>query len=42
MPAIPELDTMVKDPMQQLQDAGMHVFMGDVDNESIKPIVEWI
>jgi ATP-dependent Clp protease, protease subunit len=42
MPAIPELDTMVKDPMQQLQDAGMHVFMGDVDNESIKPIIEWI
>jgi len=42
MPATPELDTMVKDPMQQLQDAGMYVFMGDVDHESIKPIVEWI
>jgi ATP-dependent Clp protease protease subunit len=42
MPPTPELDTMVKDPMQQLQDAGMYVFMGDVDNESIKPIVEWI
>ena len=42
MPPTPELDTMAKDPMQQLQDAGMYVFMGDVDNESIKPIVEWI
>jgi len=42
MPPTPELDTMVKDPMQQLQDAGMYVFMGDVDNESIRPIVEWI
>jgi ATP-dependent Clp protease, protease subunit len=42
MPVTPELDTMIKDPTQQLQDAGMHVFMGDVDNESIKPIIEWI
>jgi ATP-dependent Clp protease protease subunit len=27
---------------QALADAGMYVFMGDVDNENIKPIVEWI
>jgi ATP-dependent Clp protease protease subunit len=25
-----------------LADAGMYVFMGDVDQENIKPIVEWI
>jgi len=25
-----------------LQEAGMYVFMGDVDEESLKPIVEWI
>jgi ATP-dependent Clp protease protease subunit len=25
-----------------LQDHGIYVFMGDVDDESIKPIVEWI
>ena len=42
MPVTPELDTMVKDPMQQLQDAGMHVFMGDVDHDTVKPIIEWI
>ena len=27
---------------QALADAGMYVFMGEVDNENIKPIVEWI
>jgi ATP-dependent Clp protease protease subunit len=27
---------------QALADAGMYVFMGDVDTENIKPIVEWI
>jgi len=27
---------------QQLQDHGMYVFMGEVDTESIKPIIEWI
>ena len=27
---------------QALADAGMYVFMGDVDSENIKPIVEWI
>ena len=42
MPASSDLDNFPKDPMQQLQDAGMYVFMGDVNNESIKPIVEWI
>lgn len=27
---------------QALADAGMYVFMGDVDQENIKPIIEWI
>lgn len=27
---------------QALADNGMYVFMGEVDNESIKPVVEWI
>jgi ATP-dependent Clp protease protease subunit len=27
---------------QALADNGMYVFMGEVDNENIKPIVEWI
>ena len=27
---------------QALADNGMHVFMGEVDNEHIQPIVEWI
>ena len=42
MPVTPDLDTALKEPTQQLQDAGMHVFMGDVDHESVKPIIEWI
>lgn len=27
---------------QALADAGMYVFMGEVDNENIKPVIEWI
>ena len=27
---------------QLLQDHGMYVFMDDVDNETIKPVIEWI
>ena len=27
---------------QLLADNGMYVFMGPVDNESIKPIIEWL
>jgi ATP-dependent Clp protease protease subunit len=27
---------------QALADAGMYVFMGEVDNDNIKPIIEWI
>jgi ATP-dependent Clp protease protease subunit len=42
MPATPELDNFPKEPNQQLQDAGMCVFMGDVDHDTVKPIIEWI
>ena len=42
MSAASELDNFVKDPTQQLQDAGMQVFMGEVDYESVRPIIEWI
>ncbi len=27
---------------QALADAGMYVFMGEVDDDNIKPIIEWI
>jgi hypothetical protein len=27
---------------QDLQSAGMYVFMGEVDSENIQPIIEWI
>jgi len=27
---------------EQLQDNGIYVFMGDVDEESVQPIIEWI
>lgn len=42
MPTIPDLDTSEKDPSRLLQEAGMYVFMGEVADETIKPIVEWI
>lgn len=41
MPAQEELETE-KSHSQLLQDAGMYVFMGDVDTESLKPVIEWI
>lgn len=31
-----------KSPGQLLQDHGMYVFMDDVDNETVKPVIEWI
>lgn len=31
-----------KSHTQALADAGMYVFMGEVDAESIKPVIEWI
>lgn len=37
----PDLDSE-KEPSRLLQEAGMYVFMSDVDDDSIKPIIEWI
>lgn len=37
-----EVESVDKSPAQALQENGMYVFMGDVDNDSIKPIIEWI
>jgi len=38
----PEPDEFFPTPAQALQDNGMYVFMGEVDNESVQPIIEWI
>lgn len=35
-------NTLDSSHSQALADAGMYVFMGDVDAENIKPIIEWI
>jgi ATP-dependent Clp protease protease subunit len=35
-------DTLDKSHGQLLQENGMYVFMGDVDTESIKPVIEWM
>ena len=40
--AQPTEDQEISTPSQQLQEAGMYVFMGPVDDESIRPIIEWI
>ena len=37
-----EIDTSDKSPGQLLQENGMYVFMGEVDHDSVKPIIEWI
>lgn len=42
MPTIPDQDTSEKEPSRLLQEAGMYVFMGEVDDETIKPVIEWI
>lgn len=41
MAAQSDLDSE-KDPSRLLQEAGMYVFMSEVDDESIKPVIEWI
>jgi len=38
----PEIDNSEKDPSKLLQEAGMYVFMDEVSDETIKPIIEWI
>lgn len=37
-----DLENTDKSPGQYLQENGMYVFMGEVDYDSIKPVVEWI
>ena len=42
MPAIQEQDNSEKEPGRLLQEAGMYVFMDEVSDDSIRPIIEWI
>lgn len=42
MPNIPEQDNSEKEPSRLLQEAGMYVFMGEITDEAIRPIIEWI
>ena len=37
-----EVENVDKTPAQALQENGMYVFMGEVEHDSIKPIIEWI
>ena len=39
---VQEADLNEKTHSQALADKGMYVFMGDVDHESVSPIIEWI
>ena len=39
---VTETNTSESSHSQDLADNGMYVFMGEVDHESIKPIIEWI
>jgi ATP-dependent protease ClpP protease subunit len=39
---VTETNTSESSHSQDLADNGMYVFMGEVDNESIRPIIEWI
>ncbi len=42
MPIIQDQDNSEKEPGRLLQEAGMYVFMGEVNDDTIKPIIEWI
>ena len=42
MPNIPEQDNSEKEPSRLLQEAGMYVFMGEITDDAIRPIIEWI
>ena len=42
MAITPDIDNSEKDPSKLLQEAGMYVFMDEVNDETIKPIIEWI
>ena len=42
MSNIHEPDNSEKEPARLLQEAGMYVFMSEVTDETIKPVIEWI
>lgn len=42
MPILQEQDNSEKEPSRLLQEAGMYVFMDAVNDDSIRPIIEWI
>lgn len=42
MAPVIDTDNSEKDPSKLLQDAGMYVFMSEVTDETIKPVIEWI
>ena len=42
MPTIQDQDNSEKEPSRLLQEAGMYVFMGEVNDDTIRPIIEWI
>lgn len=42
MALLPESSGPDKDHEDLLHDHGMYVFMGDVDEDSVKPIIEWL
>jgi ATP-dependent Clp protease, protease subunit len=42
MPILQEQDNSEKEPGRLLQEAGMYVFMDEVNDDSIRPIIEWI
>ena len=42
MPNVPETDNSEKEPSRLLQEAGMYVFMGEITDDTIRPIIEWI
>lgn len=37
-----DLEFEYKDPAQALQDSGMVVLMGEIDHDSVQPVIEWI
>jgi len=42
MPNLQEPDNSEKEPSRLLQEAGMYVFMGEITDDAIRPIIEWI
>ena len=42
MSIIQDQDNSEKEPSRLLQEAGMYVFMSEVTDETIKPVIEWI